>query len=217
MQRYCLRALAILSLSGLSGCGLVPSFPDLWPFNDEPVASSNGPQLAAPLPAVTDEPRPAPVPAKAPATAPVALTPSTGPESQAEQQFVAQLAPALGNVGGTTQSVPGAVSYIISPADGAVVTNPVRVLFGLDRMGIAPITSSHEGTGHHHLLIDIDLPPLDRPLPASENLRHFSGGQTEASLNLAPGEHTLQLVLGDHNHTPHQPPVVSREITITVQ
>ncbi len=208
MQRYCFHALTILSLSGLTGCNAGISFPDLWPFNDAPVAASgNSSPLAAPLPAVK-EPRQAAARQQAPAQ----LTPSVDPE-----QVVTQLAPVLGDPGGTTQSPPGAVAYIISPPDGAVLTNPVRVLFGLDRMGVAPITSTHEDTGHHHLLIDTDLPPLDRPLPASENLRHFSGGQTEATLNLAPGEHTLQLVLGDHSHTPHQPPVVSRQITVTVQ
>ncbi len=216
MRRYCLHALAICSLSGLSGCGLGVNFPDLWPFNDDPVPSRNTAQvaapLAAPLPAVSDASRTAVAAAEVPEPVPYEVTPSVEPK-----QLVAQLTPGLGDPGGSTQSVPGAVNYIISPPDGAVLTNPVRVLFGLDRMGVAPITSVQEGTGHHHLLIDTDLPPLDRPLPASENLRHFSGGQTETTLNLAPGEHTLQLVLGDHSHTPHQPPVVSRQITITVQ
>lgn len=124
--------------------------------------------------------------------------------------------PAPGD-GGPTPSVPGAVVYIVSPADGDIVTNPMRVVFGLDRMGIAPVTSTHEATGHHHLLVDTELPQLDLPIPVDDNHRHFSGGQTETLLNLPVGEHSLQLLLGDHTHTPHQPPIISQPISIVVQ
>lgn len=217
MRRYCLHTLVMIIVTGMTGCSLVPSFPkpppfpDLWPFNDEPVAPL---QSAAELEETANEPEPVAEPA------PVELQPSA---ETAQAAVVPQLAPTPtptptpAGSGGTTQSVPGAAVYIISPSGGAVVTNPVRVIFGLDRMGVAPVTSTHEATGHHHLLVDTELPPLDRPIPIDDNHRHFSGGQTEASLNLPIGQHTLQLLLGDHNHTPHQPPVVSRKISITVQ
>ena len=109
--------------------------------------------------------------------------------------------------------------YIISPEDGAEVESPVRVLFGLRGMGIAPAGVEKEGTGHHHLLIDVDAPEgeaLEENLPADENHVHFGGGQTEAEIDLEPGPHTLQLLLADHNHVPHDPVVMSEKITITV-
>lgn len=112
----------------------------------------------------------------------------------------------------------GARAYIISPADGARVSSPVTVVFGLAGMGVAPAGVDKPGTGHHHLLVDVaTLPDLSKPLPADEHHRHFGGGQTQTALDLAPGVHTLQLVLGDHTHTPHEPPVVSQRITITVE
>lgn len=106
--------------------------------------------------------------------------------------------------------------YIITPADGAHVSSPVTIRFGLSNMGIAPAGTGVENTGHHHLLIDTGLPPLDQPVPADENHLHFGKGQTETRLELAPGKHTLQLLLGDHAHIPHQPPVMSEPISITV-
>lgn len=118
---------------------------------------------------------------------------------------------------GQTPSKPGAQEYIISPVDGATVSNPVTVVFGLKGMGVAPAGVDKPGTGHHHLLIDTDLPPLDEPIPADEQHRHFGGGQTQVTLNLAPGKHTLQLLLGDKYHIPHDPAVYSKKITITVK
>lgn len=106
--------------------------------------------------------------------------------------------------------------YFISPTDGATVTSPVHVVFGLRNMGVAPAGVQHVNTGHHHLLIDTDLPPLDKPIPADARHVHFGGGQTETTIELAPGKHTLQLLLGDYTHTPFKPPVVSKKITITV-
>jgi hypothetical protein len=107
--------------------------------------------------------------------------------------------------------------YFISPQDGDKVSGEVNVRFGLRGMGVAPAGVEAANTGHHHLLIDMDtLPPLDTPLPKSEQLRHFGGGQTETTLSLAPGEHTLQLLLGNYSHIPHNPPVMSEKITITV-
>ncbi len=107
--------------------------------------------------------------------------------------------------------------YIISPADGDTVTSPVTVKFGLKGMGVAPAGVDKPNTGHHHLLIDTDAPPLDAPVPNDANHKHFGGGQTETTIELAPGKHTLQLIMGDKLHIPHDPPVMSRKITITVK
>lgn len=111
----------------------------------------------------------------------------------------------------------GVVLYVISPKDGDKVTSPVTVRFGLKGMGIAPAGIALPDTGHHHLLIDASPPPFDRPIPAGEHHVHFGKGQTEAIVTLAPGRHRLQLLLGDHLHLPHQPPVLSAPITITVE
>jgi hypothetical protein len=107
--------------------------------------------------------------------------------------------------------------YIISPADGETVTSPVTVRFGLRGMGVAPAGVAMENTGHHHLLIDAAPPPFDMPVPADANHVHFGKGQTETQVTLAPGRHTLQLLLADHLHIPHDPPVLSKAITITVR
>ena len=117
-----------------------------------------------------------------------------------------------------TPSPPGAEVYIISPKDGAKVKSPVLVEFGLNKvMGVAPAGIKFENTGHHHLLIDTDPPAnMGAPLPATDNVKHFGKGQTETSVPLSPGKHTLQLLLGDQNHVPHNPPVISKKITITV-
>jgi hypothetical protein len=119
--------------------------------------------------------------------------------------------------GDRTPSPPGAIVYIVSPADGATVSSPVTVVFGLKGMGVAPAGTEMEKTGHHHLIIDAPLPAMDDPIPADDNHKHFGGGQTETTIELPPGEHTLQLLLGDLNHVPHEPPVVSDRITITVK
>ncbi len=117
-----------------------------------------------------------------------------------------------------TPSPEGAMVYIISPADGATVTSPVRVVFGLRGMGVAPAGVDAPDTGHHHLMINVPLEELDltQGFPTDERHRHFGRGQTEAAIELPPGTHTLRLVLGDHFHIPHDPPVISEEITITV-
>ena len=117
-----------------------------------------------------------------------------------------------------TPAPAGAKVYFISPENGAKLKSPVTVRFGLSGMGVAPAGTVKEATGHHHLLIDVDaLPATDMPIPADDKHRHFGGGQTEVSVELAPGKHTLQLLLGDANHIPHDPPVVSEKITITVE
>lgn len=112
----------------------------------------------------------------------------------------------------------GAAVYFIAPQDGVTVSGPVTVKFGLKGMGVAPAGVERANTGHHHLLVDIDeVPPAGQPVPADAQHIHFGGGQTETTLELAPGKHTLQLLLGDHLHRPHQPPVLSEKITITVK
>ena len=113
----------------------------------------------------------------------------------------------------------GVELYIISPENGARVKSPFTVRFGLAGMGVAPAGVAREWTGHHHVLIDTDPKDLDmsQPLPASDKVRHFGGGQTEAMLELPPGRHTLQLVLGDENHVPFDPPLMSKKIAITVR
>jgi hypothetical protein len=116
-----------------------------------------------------------------------------------------------------TPSPGGAEVYIISPKDGATVHNPVLVQFGLKGMGVAPAGVKFDNTGHHHLLIDTDAPAdPGAPLPATDKIVHFGKGQTETTVTLKPGKHTLQLLLADMNHVPHQPPVISKKITITV-
>ncbi len=108
--------------------------------------------------------------------------------------------------------------YIISPLDGATVSSPVTVRFGLKGMGVAPAGVDKPMTGHHHLLIDVEeLPPLNMPVPADAHHKHFGGGQTEATIELSSGKHTLQLLLGDMGHVPHDPPLVSEKITIMVE
>ncbi len=116
------------------------------------------------------------------------------------------------------KSPKGAKAYIISPKNGRTVGKKFTVRFGLKGMGVAPATIDKENTGHHHLLIDVNkLPNLNLPLAATDNIRHFGGGQTEVTLELPPGKHTLQLVLGDWIHLAHDPPVISKKITVTVK
>ena len=112
----------------------------------------------------------------------------------------------------------GASVYFISPSDGETLSSPVTVKFGLKGMGVAPAGIDKKHTGHHHILIDTDvLPDLTMPLPATDKIKHFGGGQTQTQLDLAPGTHTLQLVLGNHLHIPHQTPIKSNKITITIK
>jgi hypothetical protein len=117
-----------------------------------------------------------------------------------------------------SKSPEGAMAYIISPLDGETVGSTFTVRFGLKGMGVAPAGVMKENTGHHHLLIDVDeMPDMNFPLPATDNVKHFGGGQTETVLTLEPGKHTLQLILGDYLHIPHDPAIVSKKITIHVQ
>ena len=116
-----------------------------------------------------------------------------------------------------TASPAGASVFFITPADGETVPNPVRVEFGIDGMSIAPAGVNQPLSGHHHLLIDTDPPDMGLPVPADSNHIHFGDGSTFTELTLAPGQHTLRLLLADHAHIPHNPPVMSEAITITVE
>jgi hypothetical protein len=111
-----------------------------------------------------------------------------------------------------------ATAYIITPQNGETVPQTFTVKFGLSGMGVAPAGVERENTGHHHLLVDLaQSPDLTSSLPANENIRHFGGGQTETQLTLTPGEHTLQLLLGNYLHIPHDKPIISEKIKIFVE
>jgi len=108
--------------------------------------------------------------------------------------------------------------YFIAPIDGAKLTSPITIKFGLKGMGVAPAGVDRPNTGHHHLLINLtELPDMTSSLPATDNIKHFGGGQTETTLKLPKGTHTLQLLLGDYAHVPHKAPVMSEKITITIE
>lgn len=130
------------------------------------------------------------------ATAPAPAAPATMPRSPAP---------------------PGAAVFFITPMDGQTVGSPVTVKFGISGMAVAPAGDTTPNTGHHHLLVDAELADTTLPIPSDSNHLHFGKGQTETVLELEPGEHRLQMVLGDANHVPHDPPVVSAPITITVE
>ena len=114
-------------------------------------------------------------------------------------------------------SAEGARVFFISPADGDTVTSPVRIEFGIEGMAVAPAGTDAPHSGHHHLLIDTGLPEMGQPIPANANHVHFGDGRTETEIELEPGQHTLQMLLGDHLHIPHDPPLVSDVITISVE
>lgn len=141
-------------------------------------------------------------PAAEPASAPAA-------ESAAAETAAAALP--------RTPSPEGARVYFVSPADGDTVNNPVRIEFGIEGMSVVPAGDMTEHSGHHHLIVDADLPDPGMPIPADRNHIHFGDGSTSTELTLEPGQHTLQLILGDHLHIPHEPPVTSDPITIRVE
>jgi hypothetical protein len=146
-----------------------------------------------PQPQPTPEPEP---PAAATTTAPVPSPAASMPRSP---------------------SPAGARVTFVSPHSGATVRSPVTIQFALEGMTLAPAGTNEPNTGHHHVLIDTGLPALDQPIPADASHVHFGKAQMEGQVELAPGPHTLQLLLGDGNHVPHDPPVASEQITITVE
>lgn len=117
-----------------------------------------------------------------------------------------------------TPAPQGAKVFIVAPEDGATVDQTFKVKFGVEDISLAPAGDQTKNTGHHHLLIDVDkLPAETAPIPLDANHMHFGKAQTEAEVKLAPGKHTLQLELGDKNHVPFDPPIVSKKITVTVK
>lgn len=132
--------------------------------------------------------------------------------------ILAVAAAAANVVSAATPSPENASVYIIWPADGAVIEGgKLWLRMGLRNMGVCPKGVKLPNVGHHHVLIDTELPALDREIPSDRNHLHFGGGETEARIELPPGRHTLQLLLGDHDHVPHDPPLYSNKITITVR
>lgn len=136
--------------------------------------------------------------------------------------IIAVLAAALfqpgSSLAGPTAAPPNAAVYFIWPSDGTVISGgKFWVRMGLRNMGVAPKGSDVPNTGHHHLLIDTDLPNMDEPIPNDRNHLHFGAGETEARVELPPGKHTLQLLMGDKDHIPHNPPIQSKRITVTVR
>jgi hypothetical protein len=137
-----------------------------------------------------------------------AQTANTAPDAAAKQDSSPKRTPAPHD----------AYVYIGWPNDGEVVrTTHIKVWFGTRNFGVAPAGTSKPNTGHHHLLIDVGLPPLDEPIPSDKNHLHFGLGQTETFIDLPPGTHTLQILMGDGDHIPHDPPLMSKKITIRVQ
>lgn len=116
-----------------------------------------------------------------------------------------------------TASVEGARVFFITPADGDTVSSPLKLAFGIEGMSVAKAGDNSPDSGHHHLIIDSELPDFGQPIPADANYKHFGDGSTSTEITLEPGEHTLQLLLGDHLHIPHEPPVYSEQITVTVE
>ena len=151
--------------------------------------------------------QPPPTPAPAPPIDPQVTAPAAVPTTD-----VPAPAPAPRNL-----SAEGATVAILSPRNGDIVSSPVKVVFDLQGMTLAPAGDPAPNSGHHHLLVDVPAPDLGQPVPKDAQHLHFGQAQTEVEITLAPGPHTLQLLLGDSNHVPHNPPLLSDPINITVQ
>ena len=150
------------------------------------------------------------------AIAAVALPAGSLAQSQPHDHTTAAAAAAPAK--GRTPAPSDAYVYIGWPNDGETLhTRHIKVWFGTRNFGVAPAGVEKPSTGHHHLLIDVPLPPLDQEIPNDKNHLHFGAGQTETTIDLPPGTHTLQLLMGDANHIPHDPPLMSKKITIHVQ
>ena len=117
-----------------------------------------------------------------------------------------------------SSSPDNAAVFILEPGDGAIVSSPVTIKFGISNMQIAPAGTDQENSGHHHILLDLEeLPDMSLPIPANDNIIHFGKGQTETTIELTPGKHSLQLLLGNYLHIPHKQVVISKRISITVE
>ena len=126
----------------------------------------------------------------------------------------------VNSAGGLSKSLSNsnAEVFIISPLDKEIVSSPVEIIFGITNMTVAPAGIKKELSGHHHLIIDTNvLPNLSKPIPSNEKHLHFGKGQTRTSIDLKSGTHTLQLIFGDYVHIPHDKPLISKKITITVE
>ena len=150
------------------------------------------------------------------AEAPAENEPDTTTEPSVTSEAAPEAAPEAAAMP-RTASADGASVFFITPADGATVTNPINIAFGIAGMDVVKAGDNQPDSGHHHLLIDTDLPSFEAPIPADEHHVHFGDGSTTTEITLPPGEHTLQMLLGDHLHIPHNPPLVSAAITITVE
>lgn len=125
--------------------------------------------------------------------------------------------PAASSAAARTPSAAGARVFFITPSDGDTVSSPVQLEFGLEGMELAPAGDDRPNSGHHHIIIDDELPDLSLPVPADAHHVHYGDARARAELDLAPGRHTLQLLFADHSHIPHNPPVISERISITVE
>jgi hypothetical protein len=144
----------------------------------------------------------------------------SSPDDEAADTGSSTIDPAAATATGAmprTASVAGTSVFFVTPGDGATVSNPVILNFAVSGMGVARAGDNKPMTGHHHVIIDAELPAMDMPIPADANNVHFGDGSSTTELTLEPGEHTLQLVFADHLHIPHDPPVFSDRITITVE
>ena len=143
--------------------------------------------------------------------------PASGPNPAAEQHAAHEAeAPAAAALP-RTASPEGARVFFITPSDGATVSNPVQIEFGIEGMSVVKAGDATPASGHHHLIIDAELPDLGMPIPANDNYIHFGYGSTATEITLEPGQHTLQMLLGDHLHIPHDPPLKSDRITVYVE
>lgn len=143
---------------------------------------------------------------------------SLGAPASAQQQGPAVKAAPSAAVGQRTPAPADAYVYIGWPNDGQTLSaGRIKIWFGARNIGVAPAGVTFRNTGHHHLLINVPIPPLDEPIPNTKNHLHFGAGQTEAFIDLTPGTYTLQLIMGDADHVPHNPPVTSKKITIHVR
>jgi hypothetical protein len=138
-------------------------------------------------------------------------------QSETPVAQTANSAPPQGGGSARRPASPEAAVYFVYPPDGAAIYPTSTIRFGLSKMGVAPAGVEKAGTGHHHLIVNAPTPRQDVPIPNDPQHLHFGGGQTEIKLTLPPGEHTLQLVLGDENHVPHDPPIMSEKITVLVR
>ena len=210
MKPFIAAAIVALALAACGDSGTKTS--EAPEPNAEEAAKTEAPATAekaeTPEPMATEESKTeTPAEAEAPAAdEKAAEAPEPMDEPAAEAEKIAR-----------TPSPPGAKVFLISPKDGDVIKGAIPIIFGVEGMEVVPAGTDQPNSGHHHLIIDGKVDDYNAPLPADEHHRHFGGGQTETAIGLPPGKHTLQDVFADKNHIPHDPPVESEVITITVE